>query len=357
MEAKPTGFWHKPTSITLNLPAISKLSEEEARMELAAWRWGSREEQVCPECGVVDSHYVIRTRRQWRCRGCKATFSVTSKSPFADHKISHQKLLMAFFLFATHHKGMPALELMRSIGVDYKTAFTLLHKIRDALTRSVPAEKLTGVIEMDGAHFSGRPRKGRRRRYRKKPPGESEGQGGQHRTRLPNKAFPYHPNRRIVIVMRQNEVNGSGAQKTVVAICRSENANDVHALIHKWIQPSSTVRTDELPAYKNLPPLLYNHEFVNHSVEFSTDTGVNENQAESFFSRMRRSEIGVYHRITPHYMLDYANEMAWREEMRRTDTAAQLKNLVSRTFNAGISPDWRAYSHGHRRQVELLFAA
>lgn len=159
------------------------------------------------------------------------------------------------------------------------------------------------------------------------------------------------------MVMRENPRGGSGATKTVVAICRSENANDIHALIQNWIQPGSTVRTDELPAYKGLPPLLYTHEFVNHSVEFSTDAGVNENQAESFFSRMRRSQKGIYHRITPHYMIDYANEMVWREEMRRTDTAAQLKSLVFRTFGAGMSPDWRGYSQGHRRRQELLFAA
>jgi hypothetical protein len=96
---------------------------------------------------------------------------------------------------------------------------------------------------------------------------------------------------------------------------------------------------------------------VNHSVEFSTDDGVNQNQAESYFSRLQRACIGVYHRIMPKYMLDYAIEMAWREDVRRKNTRTQLGLMVSRIFNAGISRDWTNYSHGHKREAELLFAA
>jgi transposase-like protein len=333
---------------------VCGLSEEEARLKLAELRWGSTTEQVCPECAVIESHYVIRTRKQWRCRHCKTTFSVTSRTPFADRKISHKRLLAALFFFVANHKGISALTLKRHINGDYRSSFTLLHKMRDALTRTVSPVKLKGVVEIDGAHFSGRPRKGRRKRRGKKP---LDIQAMQHRTKLPADAFPFHPNRRIVLVMRENAGKKRGGGRTVVEICNRENAANVSALVKKWIQPGTTIRTDELPAYKNLPPLFYKHEFVNHSVEFSTDTGINENQAESFFSRMRRAERGIYHRITPHYMKDYANEMVWRENVRCTPTHLQLKILASRVFNAGISPDWRGYSQGHHRQVELLFAA
>src|SRR5580698_2534541 len=110
-------FWNKSTSISLDLLAIASLSEEEARMMLAELRWGSKTEQICPGCGVIDSHYVIKTRSQWRCKGkpCRRTFSVTSNSPFADRKISYKRLLIALFLFVTKHKGISALELRRLI--------------------------------------------------------------------------------------------------------------------------------------------------------------------------------------------------------------------------------------------------
>lgn len=79
-------------------------------------------------------------------------------------------------------------------------------------------------------------------------------------------------------------------------------------------------------------------------------------QDQSFFSRMRRAVLGVYHRITPKYMLDYAWEMAWREDLRRKPTKKQVKNLVSRVFaSAGISKDWINYGHGNMRKGEIMF--
>ena len=303
---------------------------------LAEHRWGSKEEQVCPECGVMRRHYVIHTRRQWRCKDCKHTFSVTSRTSFNRRRISHKKLLSSLFLFVTSHKGKPALELKRILGGDYRTWFSLQHKIRDAFSRTVPIQKLGGVVEIDGGYFSGVIRNTRKKRCKKKP---------------------YH-NRRATIVMREkNGRNKEGAGRTVAFICRSENPSDIAALVKMWIEPGTTIRTDDHPAYRGIPPLLYKHEVVNHSIEYSSETGVNENQCESFFSRMRRAQKGIFHRITPHYMIDYANEIAWREEVRRMDTATQLQKLVSRVFNAGRSPDWSRYSHGNHRQVEPLFAA
>jgi hypothetical protein len=235
-------------------------------------------------------------------------------------------------------------------------ADTLFHKLREALLNTVPQQKLSGVVEIDGAHFSGRPRKGRKKKPVPINTTENKYQA-QHRSKLPDSAFPHHPNRRIVMIMREHNGKGRGAGRSVVEICPSETAPYIDGLVKKWIEVGSTVRTDELPAYKNLPELFYKHESVNHSVEFSTDNGVNENQAESFFSRMRRAQKGIYHRITPRYMHDYANEMVWREEVRRETPGSQLRILVRRVFYAGRSKDWRGYCQKNSRQEERLFMA
>lgn len=76
-----TRFWLKPTSVPLSLLEISELSEDEAWMLLAQMRWASTTEQVCPDCGAVDNHYVRRSRRQWRCKGCKFVFSQLRRLP------------------------------------------------------------------------------------------------------------------------------------------------------------------------------------------------------------------------------------------------------------------------------------
>ncbi len=354
----PAYFWLRSQSTPLTLDIVSAMDDEEARLFLAEMRWG-KGRQICPDCGVVDQHHTIRTRKQWRCKHCGRTFSVTTGTPFADHKIGYRKLLMAIFSFAINQKGLAALTLRRIIGGQYRTSFTLLQKIREALMLSVSTEKLSGVIEIDGGHFSGKKRKGRKKK--KATPADKTqvpDKYSQHRTKTRASAFPFHPNRRIVIVMREMlGEKGKGAGRTVTAICRSENGADIESLVQSWVRKSSTIRSDELPAYGNLKLMGYLHDVVNHSEEFSTDEGINQNQAESFFSRMRRSCIGIYHRITPKYMLDYSCEMAWREDYRKADTQEQVKSLLRRVCSSGISIDWVNYCRGNKRKAELLFQA
>ncbi len=349
-------FWQTPTSIPLTLQDITDLTEDQARMLLAEMRWGSTSEQMCPECSVVDSHYVRRARKQWECKHCRFSFSVTTRSPFADHKISCKKLVTAIFAFIIAQKGLPALELRRMIGGSYRTCYTLLHKIREALMMTMPEEKLNGTVEIDGGHFGGRYRKPRKKPDATVPEIPKKYQV-QHRQKLPKMEFPHHPNRRLVIAMRQNDRAGQGAARTVVAVVRSENAADMEALVLRYIEKGAVVRSDELSAYGNLKYKGYVHETVNHSVEFSTDDGVNQNQAESYFSRLQRACIGIYHQMEPKYLLDYAIEMAWREDVRRKDTRTQLMLIGKRVLNAGVSRDWCGYSQGHKREAELLFAA
>lgn len=361
-------FWLSAASVTVTQEAIGAMTEEEARLFLAELRWGSRERQVCPDCGAADRHYSIRTRRQWRCKVCFHTFSVTSGTPFANQKIGYRKLALAMFAFVMNHKGLPALALRRVIGGQYRTSFILLHKLRDAITRSATHEKqLSGVVEIDGAHLSGRKRKPRKKKHFPKAiPGKYK----QHRDRVGPSAYAFHPNRRIVIVLRQvssektdavdprsGKPVGRGAVETRIAVCRSENATDIETLVRKHVAPGTLIRTDELPAYGRLKLMGYRHEVVNHSTEFCTDDGINQNQAESFFGRLRRAVIGIYHRITPDYMVEYSDEMAWREDVRRVDTRSQMGKLIQRVFAAGCSAKWINYCRGNKRDDELLFQA
>jgi transposase-like protein len=351
-------FWLKAESIPMTLEAVSRLNDEQARYYLADMRWGSPETIVCPHCGAIDKHYDIRTQKRWRCKHCASSFSLTSGTVLDNMKIGCRRLLMAMFSFVIGQKGLAALHLRRIIGGQYRTSYTLLHKLREVIMivqSQMP--KLTGTVEMDGGHFSGVPRKGRTKADNTAKKGFPKKYQDQHRTKeKAHEGNQFHPNRRIIMVLRESfGVKGEGASKTVVAVCKSENQADIDALVKKYVEKQSTLRTDELSAYGNVKLMGYTHETVNHSVEFSDPKGVNQNQAESYFSRMRRAAIGIYHRITPKYMVDYASEIAWREDIRRTNTREQFSQLVKSTFRAGVSFDWCNYSVGNKRKTEILF--
>lgn len=355
--------WLLATSRPLTLNTVVPFSEQESRHIIAALRWGSKEQQVCPKCGVQDKHYDIKSRRQWRCKHCNHTFSATSGTPFEHHKLSYKRMLMGLVSYVINQKGISALALSRVIGGQYRTSYVLMQKIREVMVmgiESVNFEKLCGVVEIDGAHLSGKARKGRTvnrpTRTDKTEVPNKYSKKAQHRDKTKYTDNPYHPNRRIVYVMRElDPQRGNGALRTVAAIIRSENKEDILRLTKRYVQANSVIRTDELPGYKALPYEGYTHQTVNHSIEFSTNDGVNQNQAESYFSRMRRAVIGVWHRVTPKYMLEYMQEIAWREDTRKTNTLFQLESIVSAVFSAGVSVDWVNYGRkGHGRQVDDL---
>lgn len=137
---------------TLSPIKIARLSDDEAFNLLCEIRWGSKEDVACPKCGVQHKTFFISTRQQWRCKHCKHTFSVTSGTIFANHKLSLQTYLFAIALFVNAVKGISACQLSRDLNVQYKTAFTLAHKIRESLIVQRKLFTLSGEVHIDGTY-------------------------------------------------------------------------------------------------------------------------------------------------------------------------------------------------------------
>ncbi|NQD37788.1 IS1595 family transposase [Permianibacter sp. IMCC34836] len=365
-----------------SLRDIDKMSEDDAWWRFVESRWGGRDQQGCPGCGVFDRHYAIRTRKQWRCKHCTRTFSVTSGTVFADRKLSFKDILRADFLFAASAKGISHVALATQMGVAYKTAMVLAHKLREALYHSRDTSPLSGEIHIDGGHFGGKPRRprvrnrkpsteelqahimGRRRKGKNAQPdlpemsmeSERHPKNGQHRKRVGLSKLNQRKkeNRRIVFVLREiHPEPGHGAQRTRVSVGLSENEKNAMALAQRYIAPGSTVHSDENPAYFRFDG-LYTHRTVEHSKEYATEDGIHQNQAESYFSRLRRYEYGVGHQIRKRYLALYANEMAWREDYRRHSVGVRFNKLLQQTLQVGYSKWWRGYWQGYKLPEELL---
>ncbi|MGB3723265.1 MAG: IS1595 family transposase, partial [Pacificimonas sp.] len=140
---------------TLSLKAVFRMTDDAAYETFCALRWPETDgEAVCPRCGCVET-YDISTRRRFKCVACHHQFSVTSGTIFASRKMAFVDLLAAIAIFVNGAKGYSALQLSRDLDCQYKTAFVLTHKLREAMSEEMRGLKLDGIVEIDGAYFGG----------------------------------------------------------------------------------------------------------------------------------------------------------------------------------------------------------
>jgi len=336
---------------------VAFMTEEECHEKFLEVRWGDWDSVICPHCGVVDRHYYRKNRKQFRCKHCDGYFSVTTDTPFEDRKLSFKHILLGLMEYISSANGISHHALARKMNVQIKTAQVFVGKIREILHGSRPKIQLEGVVQIDGGHFGGRPRSGRVRqnsiatikshvedRLQKKP---RKGRSAANSRR--------YQKRRVVMVLRELHPDPTmGATRTIIAISFSENETDAINLAKTYIKPGSMIMTDENPAYNQLS-CWYDHQTVQHATEFSTVDGINDNQAESYFSRLRRYVKGVSHRIEPKYLADIATEMAWREDNRRRSEGQKLEFILKAAFSHGLSTWWRGYWQGFMRSDEILW--
>ncbi len=302
---------------TISLKAVFTMGEDKAYQTFCELRWPETDgEAVCPRCGCTES-YSIATRRKFKCVACHHQFSVTSGTIFASRKMSFTDLLAAIVIFVNGAKGVAALQLSRDLDCQYKTAFVLTHKLREAMAREQMGRQLDGTVEIDGAYFGGyvKPENVKADRKDRRL---SENRTGK---------------RQCVVIMRER--NG----KSLPFVVRNEG--DAVPYVRDHVGTLATIHADEGTGWDALHAGWDTHR-VNHSVQFM-DKGVCTNQAESYFSRLRRMEVGTHHHIAGPYLFAYAGEASWREDNRRVDNGAQAAMVVEAAMEAPVSRQWKGY--------------
>jgi len=296
----------------LSLKAIFRMTDAEAHAAFTAIRFSQNKgEAFCPRCGCC-AVYTYAARRIWKCQACNHQFSVTSGTIFASRKLAIRDYLAAIAIFVSAVKGISALQLGRDLDVQYKTAFVLAHKLREAIGSQQMQGTLSGVVEVDGCYAGGTVKQ------------ENQKANRRNRRLLEQQTGK----RQSVVVARER------GGKTLPFVFGKEA--DAVATLRQRIATDSIVHADEAGGWDALHA-SFEMRRINHSVAFSLD-GACTNQAESFFSRLRRAEMGQHHHISGKYLLSYALEMAWREDTRRQPngalhvaaTGAALAHPVSR---------------------------
>lgn len=302
---------------TLSLSAVARMSDEEAREAFKAIRWSDNNGQpYCPKCGCAEV-LAYQCRPLWKCKGCGHQFSVTSGTIFASRKLAIRDYLLAIAIFCNGAKGHSALQLSRDLDCQYKTAFVLAHKLREAMAAEDQGATVSGDVEIDGMYAGGHVRPANYKENRRD-------------RRL---AVNQNGKRRVVIVARER--NG----KTITFVTKTEDASV--PMLRERIAPGSIVYADEASHWDQLHA-KYLTKRINHSVAYS-DGEACTNQAESFFSRLRRSEIGIHHHISGPYLAAYAAEMDWREDRRRQSNGVQYLAIIDAALKHPVSKQWKGY--------------
>lgn len=243
---------------------------------------------------------------------------MTSGTIFASRKLDFVDLLGAIAIFVNAVKGVSALQLSRDLCVQYKTAFVLAHKLREALSAEIDRDlPLEGDVEVDGAYFGGHIRPENRKEDRK------DRRLKEHQT----------GKRRVVVAFRERK------GRVLPFVCLEEGEGV--ELAAKHVSRLATMHADEASHWDRLHA-GWKVGRINHSIAFSTPESCT-NQAESFFSRLRRMVVGQHHGVSAQYLYQYGNEAAWKEDHRRDDNGTAFRKTLRNALTSPISRVWAGY--------------
>lgn len=251
-------------------------SEESCRARMEELRWP--EGVDCPRC---DSKSIARMedRHQYQCRSCRYQFSVTAGTIFHDTHLPLWKWFLAVYLIVESKKGISANQLKRTIGVSYKTAWYLSHRIRAAL-KEVDAQLLKGIVEVDETFVGGK----------------MEGQGRG-----------YKGNKTVVVGAMQRGGN------ICLQVVRGTDRETLHGFIRENTAGSTeAIYTDEWPAYRGIADHDTKHEAVKHRDKEWARGEVHTNSIENVWSLLKRSIVGSYHQVSAKHLDAYLDELEFR---------------------------------------------
>jgi transposase-like protein len=316
------------TAKTLSLATVFRMSDADAETTFRKVRWSETDGgSVCPKCGAMNAYEYRRETGAlaFECRDCKAHFSITSGTLFASHKLPLRMYLAAIAIFCNEVKGKSMLAMSRDLGLSYKAAFVLCHKLREAMAAELKGRMMGGEgveASVDGAYFGGyvKPANLKENRIDRRLARNQTGK------------------RKVVVIIREH----GGA--SLPAVFRSEAA--ALGFIRSHVKPGTVVNADEATSWDALHG-KFEMKRINHSEAYSLD-GACSNWAESYFSRLRRGEIGHHHHVAGPYLLRYAQEAAFREDARRVANGEQVARVAHLALVNKPSVDFSGYWQRHK---------
>lgn len=269
---------------TLNEPRFHNDDAARQYLEATLWPLGP----VCPHCGSIDNAYATKRIGKYRCaeKECRKDFTVTVGSVFERSKIALHKWLLASFLLCSSKKGMSAHQLHRTLGVTYKTAWFMAHRLREAMINcsKTPLGGNGSPVEVDETYWgnNGKQRKGAR--------------GYEHKMKI------------VSLVERHGE-------KRTIHV-PAVNAKTLRPILKAQIADKARLMTDESGVYTQVGKEFAQHGIVTHSAGEYSRGDITTNSVESSFALLKRGLIGTFHHVSEQHLQRYATEFDFRWNYR-----------------------------------------
>lgn len=262
--------------------------ETKAREWLEGLLWP--EGSVCPHCGVIGCATKLQGKKHrpgvWKCTPCGKQFTVTVGTLFERSHIPLNKWLMSLFLMMSSKKGISAHQISRMMDLSYKSAWFMMHRLREALRTSTAETPLGGqnmVVEIDETYVGGK--------------------AANRKNHIP-------PKEAVVALVER----GGRVRSRHVA---NVNGANLRPILKEQIDKRSYVMTDESTVYPPITGDFAGHGTVNHSAqEYVRGYFWHTNTVENYFSIFKRGIVGVYHHVSEQHLKRYLGEFDFRYNER-----------------------------------------
>lgn len=286
----------------ISLMELFEMFPDEAAAE--CWfencRWHSQ--VVCPRCGSDEiTERKSRKPQPFWCKPCRKTFSVRIGTQMESSRLPLRKWAIGIYLFTVSIKGISSMRLHRDLNITQKSAWYMLHRLREASSCNGD-DQFVGTVEVDETFVGGL----EKNKHAKKKSYAGRGSAGKS----------------IVVGMKERE-----SKRVVAKVIGNTKRETLHEFIKEGVEEGATVYTDDFSSYRKLDE--YIHDVVKHSVGEYVNDQVHTNGIESFWSTLKRAHKGTYHKMSKKHLHRYVKEFSGRHNIRELDTFKQMSKVAS----------------------------